>query len=224
MPLIPFLGLHDPVASASHLLAAVASLAGAFFLLKKARGDALRVSALLIFSATLLFLFSMSGVYHALEPGRWRILFRRLDYASIWLVIAGSATAVHQLLLAGHWRWGLTSLFWGAAITCLVLIDVYFARLPYWSIVGAYLALGSLGTVSFMKISERHGWREAALLFLGGLAYSTGAVIDWLDRPVIIAGVIGPHELFHGLVVLGAALHWRFIYDWADGALRAKSL
>lgn len=215
MRLERYLGLNDPVSSLSHLAAAVAVLCGAWFLYRKGRGDALRSTSLLIFSASLLFLFSMSGVYHGLTPGPWRTFFRRLDYAAIWIVIAGSATPVHVLLFKGHWRWGLIALFWGVALTCLVLVDYYFASLPYWAIVSAYLGAGSLGLISFTRITLRYGWKEASLLFLGGLAYSSGAVIDYIQGPVILTGILGPHELFHFLVIAGALLHWCFIYNWA---------
>ena len=215
MRLERFIGLNDPISSLSHLTAAVGALGGTYFLYRKGRGDALRVSSLMIFSASLLFLFAMSGVYHGLPPGPSRIFFRRLDYAGIWLVIAGSATPVHVLLFKGHWRWGLTALFWGAALTCLVLIDAYFSSLPYWSIVLAYIGVASLGIVSFARITARYGFKESALLFLGGIAYIAGALIDWLDGPVIFTGWLGAHELFHFLVIVGASLHWSFIYNWA---------
>lgn len=217
IPLTPYFGLHDPVSSLTHLVSAVAVLAGAWFLHKKGRGDAWRTSSLLIFSGSLFFLFMMSGVYHALMPGPWRALFRRLDYAAIWIVIAGSATPVHTLLLRGHWRWGLTALFWGCAVTCLILLEVYFTELPYWSIITAYIGLGSLGLVSFYRIAARYGLKETTLLFLGGLAYSAGAIVDFTERPVLVPGVVGAHELFHILVMAGALLHWLFVYDWADG-------
>jgi len=215
MRLERYFGLNDPVSSVSHLAAALGALSGTWFLYKKGRGDSLRTSSLMIFSASLLFLFSMSGVYHGLEPGPWRAVFRRLDYAGIWIVIAGSATPVHILLLKGHWRWGLTAVFWGASIACLILIDVYFTRLPYWAIVGAYIGVSSLGGITFARITARYGWKETSLLFLGGIAYIAGALIDYLDGPVIFTGVLGAHELFHFLVIVGAALHWSFIYNWA---------
>jgi len=215
MNLVRFIGLNDPVSSLSHLMAALGALSGTYFLYKKGRGNALRTSSLMIFSASLLFLFSMSGVYHGLEPGPWRTAFRRLDYAGIWIVIAGSATPVHILLLKGHWRWGLTALFWGAALTCLVLIDVYFTQLPYWAIVAAYIGVSSLGGITYAHITARYGWKESALLFLGGIAYIAGALIDYLDGPVVFTGWLGAHELFHFLVIVGAALHWSFIYNWA---------
>ena len=215
MRLEHYLGLNDPVSSVSHLTAAVAALGGAYFLYRKGRGDTLRSTSLLIFSASLLFLFSMSGVYHGLAPGPWRTFFRRLDYAGIWIVIAGSATPVHILLFKGRWRWSLTALFWTLALTFLVLIDVYFTQLPYWSIILSYVGVASLGGVSYAHITARYGWKETSLLFLGCMAYGAGAVIDWLDGPVIFTGVFGAHELFHILVIVGAVMHWCFIYNWA---------
>lgn len=215
MKLVHYFGLNDPVSSLSHLAAAVGALAGTYFMYKKGRGDALRSTSLLIFSASLLFLFSMSGVYHGLPPGPARALFRRLDYAAIWLVIAGSATPVHVLLFTGHWRWGLMGAFWSAALTCLVLIDVYFTNLPYWSIIMAYVGVASLGFISYAHITKRYGWKETSLLFLGCIAYVAGALIDYLNGPVIFTGVLGAHELFHFLVIVGAAMHWAFIYNWA---------
>ena len=215
MRLEHYFGLNDPVSSLSHLLAAIAALGGAYFLYRKGRGDTLRSTSLLIFSASLLFLFSMSGVYHGLPPGPWRAVFRRLDYAGIWIVIAGSATPVHVLLFTGRWRWGLIALFWIMALTSLVLIDVYFSRLPYWSIILAYVGVSSLGGITYAHITARYGWKETALLFLGGIAYASGAVIDWLNGPVILTGVFGAHEIFHILVIVGAVMHWCFVYNWA---------
>ena len=59
-----------------------------------------------------------------------------------------------------------------------------------------------------------------AALGIGGLAYALGGLIDAVERPILIPGVFGPHELFHLLVVVGAACHYVFIYGWADYRLR----
>lgn len=199
----------------SHLAAALGALAGAWFMHRKGRGHPLRNVSLLIFSGSLLFLFAMSGVYHGLPPGPARAFFRRLDYMGIWIVIAGSATPVHNILLRGHWRWGMTAAFWAAALTCLVIVDVYFEQIPYWGIITSYMGVASLGAVSFSRIMARYGWKETVLLFLGCVCYGAGAAIDYLERPALVAGWLGPHELFHLLVVAGAAMHWAFVYDRA---------
>jgi hemolysin III len=217
MTLHPYFGLQDPVSSLTHLAGAVAVLGASYFLHRKGRGDALRSTSLIVFSASLLLLFTISGIYHGLPPGPWRLLFRRLDYAAVWIFMAGSATPVHTLLFRGHWRWSMTAAFWIGAIACLILLETYFNRLPHWVVLWGYIGLGSLGFISFSRISERYGWKEGTLLLLGAGAYATGALIEFLDRPVLIPGVVEAHELFHVLVMIGAAMHWLFIYNWADG-------
>lgn len=220
--LIPFLGLHDPVSSLTHLAAAAAVPAATWALLKKGRGDTIRSMCLFVFSLSLLIMFSMSGIYHGLDTGPARELFRRLDYAAIWLVIAGSATPIHFLLLKGHWRWSMTAVFWGLALTCLTVIELYFTRLPYLAVVSMYVGLGLLGVVTFFHIVSDYGLQETTLLYAGGAAYTAGAVIDYLEAPTLYNGVFGPHELFHILVIVGAACHWAFIYNWAEGAERVR--
>jgi len=42
--------------------------------------------------------------------------------------------------------------------------------------------------------------------------------VDFLEWPVLIAGVVGPHEVFHLGVVAGIAFHWAFIRGIASGA------
>jgi hypothetical protein len=43
------------------------------------------------------------------------------------------------------------------------------------------------------------------------VVYSAGAVLESLRQPTIIAGWIGPHEVFHFAVLTGITLHWMFI-------------
>jgi hemolysin III len=50
------------------------------------------------------------------------------------------------------------------------------------------------------------------LLLGGGLAYTIGAVFYAIKRPNPLPGVFGFHEIFHLLVITGAALHYLVIY------------
>ena len=75
-----------------------------------------------------------------------------------------------------------------------------------------YLGLGWVGVISGVALWRRHGFSFMSPLLVGGLAYTIGAIFEYLRRPVLIEGVVGPHELFHVAVVLGIAFHWRFIY------------
>ncbi len=217
---LPYFGLHDPVSSLSHFVAALATLYGGYRLILRTRHNGFKVGASLLYICCLLFLFSMSGTYHSLGPGPWRDFFRRLDYIAIWLVIAGSATPIHILLMKGVWRWGLLAALWAGALSCLFIVDAYLKDLSYGTIVGLYMGVSGIGTISFYRLHRKFGLKKLAALGIGGLAYALGGVIDAVERPILIPGVFGPHELFHLLVVVGAACHYVFIYGWADYRLR----
>lgn len=211
---LPIPGFSEPFSSISHLLSAFASLVGGCFLLKKGWGNFLRVFALLVYIFGMIFLFTMSGVYHLLEPGHLpRLVMQRLDHAAIWLMIAGSFTPIHIILFRSFWRWGVLGFIWTFAITGLVLKTVFFTDIPQWASIGCYLSLGWLGTLSAWQLNRQFGIKNAAYVLLGGLAYSFGAILEGTTQLVIIPGVIETHEVFHIFVTLGAALHWKFIYD-----------
>lgn len=216
----PLLGLHDPVSSLSHFSAAILTLWGGYRLILKTRDNGFKVGASLLYICCLLFLFSMSGTYHSLAPGPGRDFFRRLDYMAIWLVIAGSATPIHLLLMKGAWRWGLLAALWAGSLSCLFIVDSYLKDLSYPAIVGLYAGVSGIGTITFYRLHRKFGLKKLAALGIGGLVFAVGGVVDALERPVLIPGVFGPHELFHLLVVAGAACHYVFIYGWADTRLR----
>ncbi len=215
-PILAVPGFSEPFSSCSHLLAAGAGLAGFAFLYGRGRGNALRVASLAVFTFSLVFLFSMSGVYHLLQPGSTsRIVFERLDHAAIWVLVAGTFTPIHVILFRGFWRWGILLLVWTIAITGLVLKTVFFMGIPGWLGLAFYLGLGWMGVLSAWRLIKIYGRGSVELLFWGGVAYSVGALLNIAGWPTLIPGVIGPHELFHVFVLVGAGLHWTFIHKWA---------
>ena len=145
----PMFGFSDPVSSITHLLAAFAALFGAGFLFARGRGNGPRIFSLMVFSFSLVFLFSMSGVFHLLERGSVaRDVFQRLDHAGIWLLIAGTFTPMQVILFRGFWRWSILSLVWTFAITALVLEVIFFHSFPEALLLSLFLGLGWLGAIS----------------------------------------------------------------------------
>jgi channel protein (hemolysin III family) len=221
----PFLGFADPVSSWSHLLAAFASVIGGFVLCYRGRGNPARVASLIVFSLALVFLFSMSGVFHLLpRDGQARGVLQRLDHAGIWVLIAGTFTPMHTILFRGSWRWLVLTLVWTLAITGLVLEVVFFSSFPEWLLLSFFLGLGWIGALSGVKFERMFKDSSVKLLLAGGLFYSIGAVIDFVRWPTFLAGVIGPHEIFHFFVILGALSHWLFIYRWSSHPVANKIL
>ena len=221
MNIIPVPGFSEPFSCWSHLLAATVAAVGIYFLSRRGKGSKGRLFSLGVFSFSLIFLFSMSGVYHLLEPGGVpRAVFQRLDHAAIWVLIAGTFTPIHAILFRGLWRWGILLLVWVIAITGLVLEVVFFSEIPEWLTLSFYLGLGWIGVFSGWKFRRSFGDSSSRYLLWGGLLYSFGAVLEFLRWPVLISGVVGPHEVFHLFVVAGAATHWYFVFKWAAHPIR----
>src|SRR5687768_10953745 len=126
-------GFSDPVSSLTHLAAAVVFAILGGFLIAQGRGDARRVISLAVFAASCVLLLSFSGVYHLLAPATAaRGVLMRLDHAAIFVLIAGSFTPVHAILLRERWQRHLLGWIWGAAIAGLTLKTVYFDAVPAW--------------------------------------------------------------------------------------------
>lgn len=212
-------GFSDPVSSLTHLAGAVVFALLAVVLLRRGRGDAVRMGALLVFAFSCVLLLSLSGVYHLLSPGTpGREVLKRLDHAAIFVLIAGSFTPVHAILFRDGWRWGMLAFIWGLALTGLTLKVVYFDAMPEWLGLAMYLGLGWMGIISGVILARRHGFRFLHLLLWGALAYTAGAVFEFLRWPVLLGGIVGPHEIFHLAVLAGIGCHWAFILRIGGGA------
>lgn len=212
-------GFSDPLSSLSHLAAAAIFAILSIPLIARGRGEALRVASLAVFAFSCVLLLSLSGVYHLLSPGTAaRDVLMRLDHAAIFVLIAGSFTPVHVILLRERWQWHLLAWIWAAAIAGLTLKTVYFDSMPPWLGLLMYLGLGWLGLISTVALALRSGLRFVLPLVWGALAYTIGALVDFLGWPVLVAGVVGPHEVFHLAVLAGISFHWAFIRSIADAA------
>lgn len=207
------LGFAEPVSSWTHLGAAGVFFFLSFSLLGRGGTGAGRFLSLFVFVLSCVFLLSMSGVYHLLgKNGGGSLILQRLDHAAIFVLIAGTITAVHTIYFSGFLRWGMIGAVWVVAAAGITLKTVFFTAIPEWLSLMVYLSLGWVGVISGAALWQRHGFSLMRPLLVGGLAYTVGAIIEYLRQPVLIEGVVGPHELFHVAVVLGISFHWWFIY------------
>ena len=207
-------GFSDPFSSITHLFGAFGFFVFGIKLIYSAHGNTGRVAALIVFVFSVVFLLSMSGVFHLLEhKSIGREVLQRLDHAGIFGLIAGTFTPVHTLLFKGFWRWGFLLLIWSLAITGITLKSIFFHELAEWLGLVFYLGLGWLGILSAYLTHRLHGFSIIKPLLFGALAYTVGASLEFLRLPVVIPGVIGPHELFHISVLAGIAWHWQFVQN-----------
>jgi len=219
MPLdtiVAILGFAEPFSSISHLLAAPLTLIIGIIMLKNGHGKTSNVVSLAIYIFSYLFLLSMSGIFHSLsEADPERLIFQRLDHAGIFFLIAGTFTPVHTILFKGFWRWGMLLLIWSIAITSMILKVIYFDSIGNGVGLAMFLGAGWVGAISGILLYRRYGFNFMKSLLYGAFAYTIGAVLEFLNWPNLYPGYIGPHEIFHIMVLLGVGYHMWFVYSFA---------
>jgi channel protein (hemolysin III family) len=208
-------GFCQPVSSLSHLLAALVALLLGLRLVslaRRARGSRHRVFAVSVYVCCVVLTLGISGTYHSLAYGcSARTLMQRMDYFAIWLLIAGTFTAIHGIMFKGRWRRGMLTFIWSYVAVAMLLQAIWFETFSGVPGLILYLGLGWVGLASTLKLGRRLGFRVVRPIWHAGILYSAGAILEATGHPVVIAQWVGPHEIFHVAVIAGVALHWSFI-------------
>ena len=155
-----------------------------------------------VFGVALILLYLASSVYHALPPGTAKRVFRVLDHACIYLLIAGTYTPFTLGVLAGSWGWSLFGIIWGLACAGVVLKALGGARFATASVL-LYLAMGWMVVVAAEPMLTLLPAAGLAWLLAGGLAYTLGVPFFLLDSRLRYA-----HFVWHLFVVAGSACHF----------------
>lgn len=215
-PLLSISGFSDPVSSLTHLIGAGVCAVLSVPLLRhgwRAGHTPWRVTSLMIFAASAVFLMSMSGVYHMMDTaGTARIVMQRLDHAGIFILIAGTFTPIHAILFKGPWRWGMLGFIWTLAILGVTLKTIFFNPTATTLGLALYVGMGWVGALSMYAIWRRFGPRMVLHLAMGGVVYTIGAAIELFEPRDLVPGVIRAHELFHVACLGGLAFHWRLVW------------
>ena len=226
-PIYDLPGFHEPFSAISHLLGAAIFLFLGCLLLLKGRRNPSGLPYLGVYAFSVVLLLSMSGVYHMMiRGGAAHAVMERLDHSAIFVLIAGTFTPAQGILFHGRQRWIPLVLIWAIGITGITLKAIFIRYLPEWTGLVFYLGMGWLGIFGGVQLGRRYGFNFVKPLVFGGLAYSIGAVFEFLQWTVLVPGVIHAHELFHVAVLMGVVWHWLFIWQFADGdpALRAHHM
>lgn len=205
----------EPVNTLTHLVGAIASLAGLILLLALTRDEPSKMLSMLVYGSTTFLLYSASTLLHGAKT-TWEnhVRLNRLDHVAIFLSIAGTFTPIAYNITSDPWRWRLLGGVWllalvgGAYKATSVRIHGFFN-------VALYLLLGWGSAVPLISVADLISLiplRGLLLLLLGGLVYTFGFIIYYWERPDPWPGVLGHHEIWHVLVLIGSLCHFVFIW------------
>lgn len=188
----------------THGLGSVASVAGTAVLVTLAalRADAFAVGVVLVYGLSLVLLYTMSTLYHALPQPRAKRTMRVFDHTTIFLLIAGTYTPMSLILLRGSWKGvALCVGVWTLALVGIVLNCISIERFAALSMV-LYVGMGWALVFAGLDIVRALPAPGFWLLLAGGLSYTGGIVFYRWNR------VRYMHGVWHLFVLAGSVLHY----------------
>ena len=200
--------LREPVNSLTHWGGAIFGLIGLIALLAVGWGTPAKVISLIIYGASLIFLFSASATYHMVQVKDKALeIFRKVDHAAIYVLIAGTYTPFCVNAFEGFWKWGMLSIIWSLAVIGIV-VKVFVIRAPRWLNAGIYIVMGWLSVTAVGQMLAALPVWVMVWMLIGGITYTLGAVVYITKIFNFVPGVFGFHEVWHIFVLLAAIAHF----------------
>ena len=153
-------------------------------------------------------LFGVSALYHRVDCSPVaRSRMKRLDHSMIFIAIAGTYTPIVVFALSSGVARVVLPVVWTGALVGIGIRNLW-PNAPKPLTAGPYLAVGWVAIFVISDMWRSLGIAGFTLVTVGGVLYTIGAAIYAFRRPDPWPRTFGYHEIFHLLVIAGAALHY----------------
>ena len=183
----------------------VAALVGMLFYY--ANGGVWHLTSCLIYGISLILLYLASTLYHSFTNMRLKAIFKFVDHASIYVLIAGNYTPFALIPLHGSLGWTIFGVVWGLAALGIVF-QIFFVK--RFRVLGTlcYLGMGWFAVVMVRPLLELLPAEAVYWLFIGGVLYTVGAIFYLAKR------LPYSHVVWHVFVLAGSAAHFWSIFHY----------
>ncbi len=194
--------------SISHGLAAAFAIVALVLMTVKARG-ALAETCVSLFGATMIILYVMSCIYHALSSRlEGKKVLRVLDHCNVYLLVFGTYIPVSLLGVGGWLGWLLFGIVAVVTVVGIVLTSVRIDKFTILEVV-CHLLNGWSIVVGVPALLQMAGVAGVLWLLAGGIMYSLGSILYGVgSRKKYI------HCVFHVFCILGTICHFVMIYGF----------
>lgn len=194
---------EELVNSITHGLGAVLAIAATVLLIVFASiyGNVWHIVSFSIFGATLTILYLSSTLYHSFTGQKVKVLFRKFDHISIFLLIAGTYTPFCLAALQGWIGWTIFGIVWGCCVVGIVLKAFFTGKLEMLSII-MYIAMGWIIVFAIKPLYDNISMSAFMFLILGGVSYTAGTYFYVNDKKRF------HHGVWHIFVLGGSILHF----------------
>jgi len=196
---------REPVSAWSHFIWMILAIPGTVLLCWRSRHDPFKQLSMFVYGLSLISCFAGSVLYHGVHDPRMIDFFAIVDFIGIYLLVGGSYTPPAFNLMEGLWKWGVLATVW-LLVAAGVGVNLLVGEMAPWLYTSLYLALGWGALLSYFEIARSVGHRKMSPLLIGGIVYSTGAMINRWWYPSSLA-----HDIMHLFIMLGSLIHYWFI-------------
>lgn len=187
----------------SHGTGGLLAIAGTVVLIVAAAiySDAWGVVSSAIYGASMIILYTMSTLYHAITNKRAKTFFRIMDHNTIFFLIAGTYTPYTLVPLRGALGWTLFGIIWGAAIIGIVFNSIDLEKAKKMSLI-CYVAMGWAIIFAIKPMIESVPKISLIFLLTGGVFYTAGIIFYAIKKIRYF------HSVWHLFTIGGTVFHY----------------
>jgi hemolysin III len=190
----------------THGLGALFAIAAFILMIRLANRPAEYIAAS-IYSFGMLYMFSMSCLYHAFAHGSAvKRLFRRFDYTGVYMLIGATFAPPLLCFIGGTFGTVFAIVQWAIIILGITLISVFGPTKLRKIHMPLYIALG-WSAILLLPALIKGSFPLAMWILGGGVAYTLGIIPFMMKSNV-------SHFVWHFFVLAGALVQWIGIYNY----------
>lgn len=199
---------EELVNSISHGVAAAFSIWGLVMLIIKAsKVGAMAVTTVTLFGTTMILLYTISCIYHALSPRiTGKKVMRVIDHCNVFLLVFGTIIPIALVGMKGICGW----IYFGI-VGFITLLGIIFSAIDVEKNekieVVCHLVNGWSAVLFIKPLIAGVGVTGLIFIILGGVMYSIGALLYGLGSTKKYM-----HSVFHFFCIFGTIFHYIAIY------------
>lgn len=197
---------EELINSISHGIGAILSIVALVLMVLKAHGAFYEVCVCL-FGASMILLYTMSCVYHALSSKiKGKKVLRVLDHCNVFLLVFGTYIPISLLGVGGNLGWILFGVVFGVTTLGITLSSINLEKYQVLEVI-CHLVNGWSILFGLSRLFVTMGKSGVFFLVLGGIMYTLGSILYGLG-----ASKKYVHSIFHFFCLLGTFFHFWAIY------------
>ena len=166
----------------------------------------------IIYGTSMITMYTISSVYHGLNPTFSKKVMQVIDHCTIYFLIAGTYTVIVLSALRPAFPklgWGIFLFEWITAALATTLTAIDLKKYSVFSMI-CYIGMGWAIIPFWRQLLTVLGSVGFGLLLAGGIAYTIGSILYGLGKKKKWM-----HSVFHIFVILGSLLQFFAVLFYA---------